>query len=244
MTAPMSRPPSQDPQLAERALASLERLGTRYVLLQFVDLFGVLKSVTVPARRFAGVLEHGEWFDGSAVDGFARVLEDDMYLSPDLGTFRLAPPALDGAGGAARVMCSLLTPEGEASAGDSRAVLQRVLARLGSEGLEYHVAPEVEFFLFEAGGTGLMLGDRAGYFDQTRDAGAAVREEIVETLQAQGVVVDGSHHEVACGQHEVDIAFQPALDAADAVVLLRDVVRVVAGNHGLHATFMPKPIEA
>ncbi len=211
--------------------------------LQFVDLFGVLKSVTVPARRFPGVLEQGEWFDGSAVDGFARVLENDMYLLPDLGTFRLAPEALDGAAGTARVMCSLLTPDGQPSAGDSRAVLRRALARIVPDGLEYRVAPEVEFFLFDAtAGATPAPSDRAGYFDQTRDAGAAVREEIVETLLAQGVAVDGSHHEVAGGQHEVDIAFQPALDAADAVVLLRDAVRVVAARHGLRASFMPKPL--
>jgi glutamine synthetase len=161
---------------AERALASLDELGTRYVQLQFVDLFGVLKSVTVPARRFAAVVEHGEWFDGSAVDGFARVLENDMYLAPDLDTFRLAPAALDGAG-AARVMCHLLTPDGEASAGDSREVLRRALARLAPDGLEYRVAPEVEFFLFDAASPSRPVPtDRAGYFDQTRDAGALVRQ--------------------------------------------------------------------
>ncbi len=165
---------SPDPSLAERALASLEELGTRYVQLQFVDLFGVLKSVTVPARRFAAVIDHGEWFDGSAVDGFARVLENDMYLAPDLDTFRLAPAALDGARGAARVMCGLLTPDGEPSAGDSREVLRRALTRLAPDGLEYRVAPEVEFFLFDAAAPAGRPAptDRAGYFDQTRDAGA------------------------------------------------------------------------
>jgi len=240
----VSTSPSQDPQLAERALASLEKLGARYVLLQFVDLFGVLKSVSLPARRFLGVIEHGEWFDGSSVDGFARVLENDMYLAPDLSTFRLAPGGLDGSLGAARVMCNLRCPDGELSAGDSRAVLQRAIATLGAAGLEFHVAAEVEFFLFAApNGLRPSPSDGAGYFDQTRDTGAAIREEIVEAVQAQGVEVEGSHHEVAPGQHEVDLAFQPALLAADAVVLLRDSVRVVATRHGLRASFMPKPLD-
>jgi glutamine synthetase len=239
----VSTPRSQDPQLAERALASLERLGARYVLLQFVDVFGVLKSVSLPARRFLGVIEHGEWFDGSSVDGFARVLENDMYLAPDLSTFRLAPQGLDGAQGAARVMCNLRCPDGEVSAGDSRAVLQRAVEGIGDVGLEFHVAAEVEFFLFGAEGSRPAPSDRAGYFDQTRDTGAAIREEIVEAVQAQGVEVEGSHHEVSPGQHEVDLAFQPALAAADAVVLLRDAVRVIAARHGLRASFMPKPLD-
>jgi glutamine synthetase len=235
---------SQDPQLAERALASLETLGAKYVLLQFVDLFGVLKSVSLPARRFLGVIEHGEWFDGSSVDGFARVLENDMYLAPDLSTFRLTPGGLEGSPGEARVMCNLRCPDGELSAGDSRAVLQRAVDGLRDAGIEYHVAAEVEFFLFgAANGPRPTPSDRAGYFDQTRDTGAAIREEIVEALQAQGVEVEGSHHEVSPGQHEVDLAFQPALLAADAVVLLRDAVRVVAARHGIRASFMPKPLD-
>jgi glutamine synthetase len=234
----------QDPQLAERALASLEELGTRYVLLQFVDLFGVLKSVSLPARRFRSVVEHGEWFDGSSVDGFARVLENDMYLAPDLGTFRLAPAGLDGSLGAARVMCNLRCPDGETSAGDSRAVLQRAIENLCGARMEFHIAAEVEFFLFgAAAGPRPTPSDRAGYFDQTRDTGAAIREEIVEALQAQGVEVEGSHHEVSPGQHEIDLASQPALLAADAVVLLRDAVRVTAARHGLRASFMPKPLD-
>jgi len=231
-------------QSPEHAARWLEQSGARYVHLQFVDLFGVLKSVNVPVRRFAEVVEHGEWFDGSAVDGFARVLEDDMYLSPDLGTLRLVPWESDGAGTAARVMCNLLTPEGELSPGDTRATLQRMLQRAAEAGLEFHVAPEVEFFLFaDADDHRPSPSDEAGYFDQTRDTGAAVREEIVEALSALGVRIDGSHHEVAAGQHEVDIAFQPALDAADAVVMLRFTARGIALRHSYRASFMPKPLD-
>ena len=231
-----------------RLTATLQVLEENHVgsmHLQFVDLFGVLKSVTVPAARFNAVVDHGEWFDGSAVDGFARVLEDDMYLAPDLATMRIVPGQTDRNGAAvARLMCNLLTPDGEPSAGDSRAVLERTLRRAGDVGLLYLVAPEVEFYLFADPGRGHPVpADSAGYFDQTRDSGAVVREEIVDQLQALGVEIEGSHHEVSAGQHEVDIAFQPALGAADAVVVLRATVRAVAEGHGLSPSFMPKPLD-
>ena len=228
----------------DAAMARLERSGVRHVHLQFVDLFGVLKSVTVPAARFVEVAQHGEWFDGSSVDGFARVLEDDMYLAPDLPTLYEVPWEARNGNAAARVMCSLLTPEGEPSPGDTRALLQRLLADAAEDGLEYQVAPELEFFLFTAETARPVPSDQAGYFDQSRDISAAVREELVDTLQGMGVLIDGSHHEVSPGQHEVDIAFQPALAAADAVVLLRYTARAVAERHGLRASFMPKPLDA
>lgn len=237
-----------DPGQVDGAMAALLEGGVRSLHLQFVDLFGVLKSVSVPVRRFTDVAANGEWFDGSAVDGFARVLERDMYLLPDLSTLRLIPWERDGTGTAiARVMCSLLTPTGEASPGDSRAVLQRVVQRAAEMNLDYHLAPEVEFFLFSAASDGETLRqptatDAAGYFDQTRDTGADVREEIVDSLTDLDVEVEGSHHEVAGGQHEVDIALQRALPAADAVVLLRHTARAVGQRHGMRASFMPKPL--
>ena len=223
------------------ALDRVRECGAHYVQLQFVDLFGVLKSVNVPATRFADVLRHGEWFDGSSVDGFARVLEDDMYLVPDLGTLRPAPRDSDG-GRAVSVLCALRTPDGETSPGDSRGVLQRVVERARQMGFEYHAGPEVEFFLFDATSAPPVPADRGGYFDEARDSSAGVREAMVDALQELGIAVDGSHHEVAFGQHEIDVAFQPALAAADAVVLLRHTARLVAQQHGLRASFMPKPL--
>ena len=236
--------PATPPATVDDALAQLAGLQARHVHLQFVDLFGVLKSVTVPAQRFAAVLEHGEWFDGSAVDGFARVLEDDMYLVPDLSTLRPVPWETHTDAGVVRVMCAVLTPDGTASPGDTRAVLQRTLAAAAVEGLDFLVAPEVEFYLFEADGATPQATDRAGYFDQSRDQDAVIREEIVSGMQDLGVLVEGSHHEVSWGQHEVAIAFQPALAAADAVVLLRYTARAIAQSHGLRASFMPKPLGA
>ncbi|GAC1337289.1 MAG: type I glutamate--ammonia ligase [Candidatus Dormibacteria bacterium] len=224
-----------------RALEQVRECGARYVQLQFVDLFGVLKSVNVPAARFAEVIRHGEWFDGSSVDGFARVLEDDMYLVPDLATLRAVPWESDGAR-AVSVLCHLRTPDGELSVGDSRGVLRGVLARAREAGFDYHIGPEVEFFLFEDEAGAPVPADQGGYFDEARDSSLGVREAMVDALQELGVAVDGSHHEVAFGQHEIDIAFQPALAAADAVVLLRRTARVVAQQHGLQASFMPKPL--
>ncbi|MHB8717666.1 MAG: glutamine synthetase family protein [Candidatus Dormibacteria bacterium] len=234
----------------DSALASLLESGVRSVHLQFVDLFGVLKSVNVPVRRFADVAVNGEWFDGSAVDGFARVLERDMFLLPDLGTLRLVPWERDSRDTTvARVMCNLVTPAGDASPGDSRAVLRRVLERAAAAGLAYDVAPEVEFFLFDTmaaanGHAPERASDSAGYFDQTRDTGARIREEIVDALTALDVDIEGSHHEVSGGQHEIGIALSDALGAADAVVLLRHSSRAVAARHGLQASFMPKPLDS
>jgi glutamine synthetase len=227
----------------DAALERLERWKARQVHLQFVDIFGVLKSVTVPVARFASVVEHGEWFDGSAIDGFARVLEDDMYLTPDLAT--MAPVAWESSdgNGVARVMCDVLTPDGEPSPGDTRAVLRRLLEEADGQGLGYHVASEVEFFLFDGDAARPCAVDRAGYFDQSRDHGAGVREEIVDAVASLGVAVEGGHHEVAFGQHEIDIAFQPALAVADGIVLLRFAARAIAARHGVRASFMPKPLD-
>lgn len=224
-----------------RALEHVRECGARYVQLQFVDLFGVLKSVNVPAARFTDVIRDGEWFDGSSVDGFARVLEDDMYLVPDLSTLRTVPWESAGAH-AVSVLCHLRTPDGELSVGDSRGVLRRVLARAREAGFDYYAGPEVEFFLFDAGSAPPVPADQGGYFDEARDSSLGVREAMVDALQELGVAVDGSHHEVAFGQHEIDVAFQPALAAADAVVLLRRTARVMAQRHGLRASFMPKPL--
>lgn len=225
----------------QRAVDLVLTSGARYVQLRFVDLFGVLKSVNVPSTRFGEVLHRGEWFDGSSVDGFARVLEDDMYLMPDLSTLRMLPFESDG-NPAVSVLCRLLTPDGEVSVGDSREVLRRVVERARAAGFDYHVGAEVEFFLFDADSTPPVPADHGGYFDEARDGSAGVRETIVDSLQSLGVPIDGSHHEVAFGQHEIDVGFQPAVAAADAVVLLRHTARQVALQHGLRASFMPKPL--
>jgi glutamine synthetase len=228
------------------AVRRLEEARAAHVHLQFVDLFGTVNSVNIPAARFADVCAHGAWFDGSAVEGFARVLESDMYLIPDPSTMTEVPwEARDGSAGVMRVLCAIRNPDGDPFPGDTRALLAEQLRRASGRGFEYHVGAEVELFLFASDVEGRPLpSDRAGYFDETMDAGSMVREELVRTLGQLGVSVESSHHEVAPGQHEVDIAFEGALAVADAVILLHLVARAVAQTKGLRASFMPKPLRA
>ena len=224
------------------AVRRLEEAGARHVQLQFVDLFGTVNCVNVPASRFPEVCERGAWFDGSSIEGFARVLESDMYLVPDPATLTAVPWETAAGGTVMRAFCHVRTPEGEIFSGDTRAVLADQLQRAADLGFAYHTGCEVEFFLFDMTEGGRPRpSDTASYFDDTLDAGARARDQLVATLLQLGIDVDSSHHEVAGGQHEIDLATQGALAAADAVVLLRVAARAVAGAHGLRASFMPKP---
>jgi len=224
----------------------LERLserGIRFVDLRFVDVLGTVKSVTIPVQRLPHAVKNGEWFDGSSVEGFARVFESDMFLRPDLDTLTID----EGESGArAQVICDLLTPEGERFAGDPRGLLARALSEAASLGFDYAVAAELEFFLLSqdaaAGIPRAGRHDRAGYFDMPVDVAAGVRQEIVDTLDRLGITVQGSHHELAAGQYELDLALDNALRGADQLVTLKHTVKAIAQRRGLLATFMPKPI--
>ncbi len=237
------------PEEVDRALERVETLGVRFVNLEFTDVVGLAKCVTIPADQFADCLAHGKWFDGSAIEGFARVAETDMYLRPDLSTFseipwRSAETEIEAGGPVARVICDVLTPAGERFDGDPRAVLVHALDRAAALGYRFEVTPELEFFLFtEADGTarGALPHDRGGYFDLSTDLAADVRREIVTALAQMRIGVETSHHEVAAGQHELDFAPAGALQAADSVITARYVVKAIAQRHGLWATFMPKP---
>ena len=232
-----------EPADVAAAVHRLEQVGARRLQLQFIDLFGTVNCVNVPASRFAEVCERGAWFDGSAIEGFARVLESDMYLVPDPMTLTAVPWEVADGGPVMRVFCHLRTPEGEIFTGDTRAVLAGQLQRAADLGFAYHVGCEVEFFLFDlAEGGRPRSSDTASYFDDTLDAGTRARDQLVTTLLELGIKVDSSHHEVAGGQHEIDLASQGALAAADAVLLLRGAARAMAGTHGLRASFMPKPL--
>ena len=202
----------------------------------------MVKSVTIPAQRLAHAVRGGEWFDGSAVEGFARIFESDMFLRPELST--LVIDEQDGHPHA-QVICDLLTPDGERFGGDPRGVLVRALAEAGALGFDYAVAIELEFFLLTPDASGMPRAgrhDRAGYFDQPIDLAAGVRQEIVDALDQQGITVDASHHELAAGQYELDLALGNALTAADQLVTLKHTVKAIAQRRGLMATFMPKPI--
>ena len=227
----------------ERAQERLSERGIRFLDLRFVDVLGTVKSITIPTQRLPHAIRNGEWFDGSSVEGFARVFESDMFLRPDLDTLTIGDP--DGVLGA-QVICDLLTPDGERFAGDPRGVLARALSEAAALGFDYAVATELEFFLLNTDGAsgGVRPGrhDRASYFDHPVDVASDVRQEIVSALDHLGITVEASHHEVAAGQYELDLALSNALRSADHLVTLKHAVKAVAQRRGLLATFMPKPI--
>jgi glutamine synthetase len=237
------------PVEAMRVLERVETRGVRFINLEFTDVVGLAKCVTIPADQLADCFAHGKWFDGSAIEGFARVAETDMYLRPDLTTFTEIPwgaevAAGEAAGPVARMICDVLTPAGERFEGDPRAVLARALADASAVGYRFEVAAELEFFLLserEGAARGPLPHDRGGYFDLSTDVAADVRREIVAALARMDVHVETSHHEVAAGQHELDFAPTDALRAADALVTARYVVKAISQRHGLWATFLPKP---
>src|SRR2546430_2042108 len=231
------------PQTVERTLERLSERSIRFLDLRFVDVLGTVKSITIPVHRLPHAVRNGEWFDGSSVEGFARVFESDMFLRPDLDTLSIGEA--EGAPGA-QVICDLMTPEGERFAGDPRGVLARALAEAAALGFDYSVAMELEFFLLNTdpatGGVRAGRHDRASYFDHPVDVGSDVRQEIVGALDRLGITVEASHHEVAAGQYELDLALGNALKSADQLVTLKHAVKAVAPRRGLLATFMPKPI--
>ena len=241
----------EDPSpAAERVLAEAAAAGCQFVDLHFTDVTGAVKSVGLPAVQLRDAIRYGHWFDGSALEGGARTMETDLLLWPDLATWALLPWS-DGRGErSGRVICDVQTPDGDPYPLDARSVLRRALLDADELALRYLVAPELEFFLFR-GGTGastaadyLAAGpaDSGGYFDLAPQQAGRLREEIVRALEAIGIAVEASHHEIAAGQHEIDLPLLPALQAADALVTCKYVVRTLARQRGLVATFMPKPL--
>jgi glutamine synthetase len=232
------------PEELQRVDDLIKRNDIRFIRLQFSDIIGVAKHVTIPVGHWDTAVSHGIWFDGSSVEGFARVAESDMYLVPDLNTFAAIPWEMDLS--TARVICDVYTPDGEPFAGDPRYVLKRQLARAAALGLDYQVGPELEFFLFERYPDGsltpLRPHDRAGYFDVSTDLAHSVRRQMVDSLQSMGINVEASHHEVAAGQSEIDFRYGPALETADSTVTFRITLKAIAQKNNLHCTFMPKPI--
>ncbi len=237
--------PKNDPETIQGVLKAAEEQKIRFVNLQFTDIVGMVKTVTIPMHRFQGCIEHGMWFDGSSIEGFARIAESDMYLQPDLKTFRTIPWENTEDSVTARVFCQVFTPKGEPFAGDPRSVLLRVMAEAEELGYIYNTGPELEFFLFrpdENGRIAPLPHDQAGYFDLSTDLASEVRKEMVNGLEAMGIRVEASHHEVAVGQHEIDFEYADALTTADNAVTFKYTLKAVAEGHDLYATFMPKPI--
>ena len=225
----------------EYVLRTVEERDVRFVRLWFTDVLGMLKSVAITSSELEGAFEEGIGFDGSAVDGFARVQESDMLAKPDASTFQVLPWRPEDAG-VARMFCDISTPEGEAFAADPRHVLRRNLAKAADMGFTFYVHPEMEFFLF-AGPDDPTPLDNGGYFDLTPlDVQSDFRRQTIQTLEAMGISVEYSHHEVAPSQHEIDLRFADALTMADNVMTYRLVVKEIAMHRGIYATFMPKPL--
>ncbi len=226
-------------------LARVERNHIRFIDLQFTDVGGVVKNVTIPVGELPDTLEYGIWFDGSSVEGFARVAESDMHLRPDLSTFAILP-WLTGDEATARLICDVYTPDGQPFQGDPRAVLKRALAAAEEMGFIYNTGPELEFFLLKPHADGSLIPpkphDSASYFDAPSDMAAGLRRQMTNALGAFGIRVEALHHEGAGGQHEIDFRYSDALTTADSAVTLRVVLKVIAQMHGLYATFLPKPI--
>jgi len=222
----------------------IDKQKVQFINLQFSDIVGIVKQVTIPEQQWQSAVEDGVWFDGSSVEGFARIAESDMFLRPDLETFCVIPWEREGLV-TARVICDVCTPTGEPFAGDPRYVLKRALAEAEALGYEFNAGPELEFFLFRRDEDGFPTNvphDHAGYFDVSTDLAHNVRRMMVDALHAFGIDVEAAHHEVATGQHEIDFRYGPALRAADNAVTFRTVLKAIAQRNGLFASFMPKPI--
>ena len=226
-------------------LASVRDHGIRFIRLQFTDIFGVLKNVNIPASQLEKAMDGEIMFDGSSVEGFVRIEESDMYLKPDLDTWQIFSWSYQE-GGLARLICDIYTDKNEPFEGDPRYVLKRALNEAKDMGYIMNVGPEAEFFLFHTDSAGrptLETHDQAGYFDLSPiDLGSAARREMVSSLEDMGYEIEASHHECAPGQHEIDFKYGDALSSADRMQTFKLIVRIVAKRHGLHATFMPKPI--
>ena len=238
---------SSDAQVTKQeefVLRTLEERNTRFVRLWFTDVLGFLKSVAIAPAELENAFEEGIGFDGSAIEGFARVSEADMLAKPDPSTFAILPWRTE-APGAARMFCDILMPDGSPSLADPRHVLRRTLNRAASMGYTCYTHPEIEFFLFkelpEPGKRPVPI-DSGGYFDQTPAViGHDFRRQAITMLESMGISVEFSHHEGAPGQQEIDLRYADALSTADNIMTFRHVVKEVALDQGFHASFMPKP---
>ena len=229
----------------EKVLEEAKQMDVKFVKLQFTDMFGVVKSVTIPVEQLEESLDKGTWFDGSSIEGFARICESDMYLMPDPSTFAILPwrPKEKRE---ARLIADIYNSDGKPFEGDPRYILKRAIREVKKLGFIYNVGPELEFFLFRRGNgptTTPVPHDVGSYFDfSPRDLASDVRRDVIFALEDLGMHVEMSHHEVSPGQHEIDFRYDEALKTADNTVTFKYTVKAIANAHELYATFMPKPI--
>ncbi|HET7578081.1 MAG TPA: type I glutamate--ammonia ligase [Bacillales bacterium] len=218
----------------------------RFIRLQFTDMLGIIKNVEIPVDQLEKALDNEMTFDGSSIEGFVRIEESDMKLHPDYDTWVVFPWTA-GKGKVARLICDIYNPDGTPFEGDPRGILKRALKNMEEIGFtDFNIGPEPEFFLFkmdERGEPSLELNDKGGYFDLApTDLGENCRRDIVLELEEMGFEIEASHHEVAPGQHEIDFEYSDAVTTCDNIQTFKLVVKTIARQHGLHATFMPKPL--
>jgi glutamine synthetase len=227
-----------------KVLKTVEKEGVNFIQMQFMDILGTVKNVTIPITQLEKALDEGVFFDGSSVLGYATIEESDMRLMPDPKTFTILPWTQDSLK-TARLVCDVYDHEGTRFDGDPRYALQKLVETVKKMGYIFNTAPEYEFFLMmldENGDPTTKPSDFGGYFDLMQDRGDNIRKEIVTYLDAMGFEVEASHHEVAPGQHEIDLKYIDAISSADRVAMMKYVTKTIAYKHGLYATFMPKPI--
>lgn len=228
----------------EDIIKFVEENDVEFIRLQFTDLFGILKNVAIPKSQLKKALDNQMMFDGSSIDGFARIEESDMCLRPDLDSFVIFPWRPQ-TGKVARLICNVYKTDGTPFEGDPRHILKKAMAEAEKMGYTFNVGPECEFFLFnvdENGAPTTNSNDQAAYFDLgPNDLGENARRDMVLTLEDMGFVIEASHHECAPAQHEIDFKYGEAVKIADSIMTFKLAVKTIAQRHGLHATFMPKP---
>ncbi len=223
-------------------LKLVKEKNIKFIRIWFTDVLGFLKNFAITPDELENALDEGMGFDGSSIEGFARIQESDMIAKPDPSTFQIIPWRTTEDVGVARMVADILTPEGEPFDGDPRYVLKRILSKAGSMGFTFYVGPELEYFYFRNDTTPEII-DKGGYFDVSPlDLAADLRRQTIFYLQEMGIPVEYSHHEVAFSQHEIDLRYADALKMADSVMTYRLIVKEVARQKGLYATFMPKPV--
>jgi glutamine synthetase len=239
---------------AKKVLEQVKKDEIKFITLQFTDLLGVIKEVIIPVEQLEGALSDGVWFDGSSIEGFARIQESDLFLKPDAATYAVVP-WLSENGKSARLICDIYRPDGRAFEGDPRFILKRAVGAAAEKGFEFNVGPEPEFYLFRTDGekrTSPIAGilkeqriqplDHGSYFDLSSHEGYKVIKKIIGALENFGIKVEASHHEVGLGQYEIDFHYGGCLDIADKVLTLKYCAKKIAQMHNLNATFMPKPV--
>lgn len=227
----------------EYVLRTVKEQNVRFIRLWFTDILGFLKSFAIMPSELETALEEGMGFDGSSIEGFARIDESDMLAKPDPATFQILPWRTTEEGNTARMFCDILNPDGSHYAGDPRYCLKRNLRKAADKGFTFYVGPELEYFYFKNPEPPPVVLDKGGYFDLTPlDVATDFRRKTVVILEKMGIPVEYSHHEVGPSQHEIDLRYSDALTMADSATTYRLIVKEVALQNGIHATFMPKPL--